>query len=308
MSMADIKSREAAFASLESEHQDTRLRGARFLALSTEQADLPILRRFLHRERVPYIRAALLEAIARASMNELEDAAQFRIVDVPDEIAGGIRADAVRNMTRLLVHEIEPIIGELRLVAAREVGNFEGSETKQKIERLLEMAEAIARLGQAASPPRIEDLELSALVDEIVSTEGKRFSGKLKREGPRPFVIRADKTFLKFAITNGLRNAIEATADLSKGDERGQIVISWEKTDRDCWLSIIDDGIGCPASVTKAFEFGTTTKPGHFGVGLAIAKQAVESMHGTINLRNERAGETCFEISWPGLIPARGEK
>ena len=63
-------------------------------------------------------------------------------------------------------------------------------------------------------------------------------------------------------------------------------------------VSILDLGIGFKGNTQRAFEIGSTMKGGHLGMGLAIIKQSIESMQGTVLLVPNARG-TRFEIRWP---------
>jgi signal transduction histidine kinase len=99
-------------------------------------------------------------------------------------------------------------------------------------------------------------------------------------------------------LSNGLRNAIEATAGAGGDLGNRPITISWGHTDVDCWVSIMDLGVGFKGNLQRAFEMGTTTKSGHLGMGLAIAYQALASMSGRLMLVPNQRG-VRFEMRWP---------
>ena len=111
-------------------------------------------------------------------------------------------------------------------------------------------------------------------------------------------LVLGDRGLLSLVLGNGLRNAIEASMDVDSRDPPG-VVIAWDETNTDYWVVILDRGAGLPAGSHYAFEAGRTSKPGHAGLGLAIAKQAADSLTGRIVLKPRADGGTAYELSWP---------
>lgn len=90
-------------------------------------------------------------------------------------------------------------------------------------------------------------------------------------------------------------------------------------------IDIIDDGIGLPPSISAAdpdrpFEYGYTTKPGSIGIGLAMARDTMHSLRGSIRLlpRTQTSGPArrddsrlpdsrragaILRLEWPIALP-----
>src|SRR6185437_9371423 len=104
---------------------------------------------------------------------------------------------------------------------------------------------------------------------------------------------------IRVALANGLRNAIDAIDDLAD-PAGGEIILNWSTTDRDSWVAVLDNGIGLPEGSHRIFEFGLTTKPKteHFGFGLAISLQAMQSAGGTLELTPRHTEGTSFVVRW----------
>lgn len=89
-------------------------------------------------------------------------------------------------------------------------------------------------------------------------------------------------------VVNGLRNAVESIAEAGG---RGTVRLVARKgrgtgNTEQVEIEIMDDGVGLPKGQppSKPFEFGFTTRRGGSGVGLALSRQLVLEMGGTIEL------------------------
>lgn len=91
-----------------------------------------------------------------------------------------------------------------------------------------------------------------------------------------------DPSLAAIAITNGLRNTVEAYLAVAQ-DQRPKITINWDATDRDYWVTILDEGIGFPRNIEGAFEIGNGTK-GHLGHRLPSVRAAIQCLSGRIEL------------------------
>jgi signal transduction histidine kinase len=287
---------------LRSETPTERLEAARFFAANAVPTNENALRDALSRETVHWIRGALKRALARISPH-----ADFAVTDrsidkddMPARFAAQVYADALETAASQLIHEVEPVLGTLRLAAESEVQNFDGSNTRRNLDRLDDLLAAFSRLRRAASAPKIEEFSLDELVQRSILevAESAPDGIHIQKAGPQPYVVEGDSSLISICINNGLRNAVEATA-ATQGDLKNlPITIAWGQTDVDYWLSIVDLGIGFKGNLQRAVEMGTTTKPGHLGMGLATADQALTSLAGKLILVPNQRG-VRFEMRWP---------
>jgi signal transduction histidine kinase len=100
---------------------------------------------------------------------------------------------------------------------------------------------------------------------------------------------------------NAIQNAIEAIA--RRGESHGKVEVELRpdvppreialgRDDRVwCVLDVRDDGIGLASAgdAQRVFNLGFTTKPRGAGVGLSVAKNVVQGMGGTIELKSRAA-------------------
>lgn len=89
------------------------------------------------------------------------------------------------------------------------------------------------------------------------------------------------------AIANAIRNAIEAIARSGLGS-RVELIAELDVEHHQqpqVQIDIVDDGPGPDAAAREhAFEPGFSIKPDGFGVGLALARQIIDALDGTITL------------------------
>ena len=294
--------REAAFRLLTSENAHDRLRAARYLSRFATSADHDTLQKALAREDVVWIKRALRQALERCATFNLTGSDGPELPE-PEEDAADIDdvyAQAIEEVTRRLVHEIEPIIGAGRYYASKEIAEYQKSRTKRELDRLESLLLAIHTLSRAAETPTVHECDLAEQIRVVADSESLNHSVKLELAGPSPLVVETDDSLVKLVVANGIRNAIEATeatADASRSSNR--VVLTWGETDRDYWIAIVDWGCGPPVGIDRMFEIGSTTKKNHLGMGLAIAERAALSLKGKVTLTPREDRGTLLEFRWP---------
>lgn len=275
-----------------------RLDAARHLAEHADAKQIGLIEGALAVETVAWVTSALKRALQRARPTDGAVPVPERVELSADQTAQ-IYSDALETTAKQIIHEIDPILGALRLSAETEMANFEGSDTKRGLERMEALVAGLARLRQAASAPKLEDFVLDHCIFAWIAEEVRQNPVVVLRAGPQETVVEGDKGLVCLAFVNGLRNAIDATLALPIEDERyPEITVNWGVTDVDVWIAVVDAGVGFRGSVSRAFEIGSTTKAGHLGMGLATAQQAMTSLGGSVRLIPGERG-VRFEMRWP---------
>lgn len=291
---------ESMLNKLKSKDAAERLEAARYFSVHAERMHEPEIRAAIARERIVWISNALRRALAKTSP-ELGSSAPGPSVnsdDLPKAFATQVYAEALEATTSQLMHEIEPLLGGLRLAASMEIENFPASDTFRWLDRLNQFLDAISRLRRAASSPKNEEFSLDELVQGCINEAVVPERIAIQKAGPQPCIVHGDIGLVSLAFSNGLRNAIEATVEVGEDADRVAIAVNWGTTDDSCWISIVDSGIGIKGNIAQAFEVGSTTKSGHLGMGLATAAQAMTSLSGSVSLVPNSRG-VRFEIRWP---------
>jgi signal transduction histidine kinase len=290
--------RDDALALLLSDSAHQRLKAARFLIRNSQASDVTTLRQALHRESVSYVKNSLGLAVANLSdVNVAPVVDPLDEFDIPEDLRRQIKGQAVEQIAGILLHEIASPIGLVRRAASREVPNFESSKTKSYLDSLQRIFAAVEQLKGASAAPKPEEFDLAGLIQEIVAAETETKAVDVSLQGTKPLIIRSDPALVRFAVRNGIRNAIEAVFE-SGSDDLHPIIVTWGFTDVDYWVGVLDRGPGLIGPIESAFEIGKSTKQGHSGFGLAIARQAIETLRGTVTLQPATGGGARYEVRW----------
>ncbi len=286
-----------AISLLTGKSSEDRIRAARYLTRHGISDDTQAIENALRSETNKWAKSALKRALSAIRKDPIPTKVSTGTED--DEEERGveqIEADAIEDTTQRLVHELRPVLGRLDLYASREITGYEESRTKAECTRLRDLLVAIEKLGQAAATPTFAEFNFVDLLERVVQSETQGAEIPVEVAGTKPFVILGDAALLDIILSNGVRNALEATKESNSTEA---IVINWGETDRDYWMSVLDRGVGFPKGFSKVFEIGATTKKGHKGMGLALARQAAKSLSGEITLSPREPHGAKFEFRWP---------
>lgn len=274
-----------------SEDYNDRLKAARFFANNPSSAGSFLLEA-LARERVSPVRRALTKVVSKINPEFPDDKGS-------DEYRQQVRDEALREATGIVLHELSPIIGTIILAAQAEIQTFEDSETSRQLARLTSLLKAFETWNKAARAPNDEEFDLSELIKEVAKREtSKRLSITVELGGATPFPVIGDRILIELALGNGLRNALEATEAFSKDDSTRKVLVTWDETPETTWLAVLDRGPGLPLGL-ETEQLGASTKEGHLGMGLAVARQAVRSLGGELFLQPRLEGGARYEFNWP---------
>ena len=76
-----------------------------------------------------------------------------------------------------------------------------------------------------------------------------------------------DPSRVDVIVSNALRNAVESSA---QADTDEPVIVTWDATDQDVFVAIVDSGVGLAPGLDKAFEFGLPRSPRTPIRGLAL--------------------------------------
>lgn len=283
--------RNEALDNLSSPSVRLRLDAARFLVRRASPDDADVLRSVLSGETVAWVRSALERALARAERADSAASANVFIED--DALAESMHAEAVVEVTGELLHELEPLLGMLRVRLGAEWSQFESSKSAQALDRLEMLMEAIRELNTASRIPTLESIELAQLFTELAEEFRTDDADLIAISGPE-VTVQSSRGLLETMIRNALRNAMEASVKSATLP-----VLTWGAVGDGFFIAVLDSGVGPPAGLDRAFEVGRSTKEGHLGMGLAIADRAASALGGDATLRRRPEGGAVFEYRGP---------
>ena len=223
--------------------------------------------------------------------------------------------ERLRRFTADASHELRTPLTSIRSVGEVALRNQRnGPSYREVIGSMLEETERITNLvdnlltlaredsGRVQLTPR--SLNLTSLVGDVVDELqilAEEKDQALSLDGQSPIMVIADHATIRQAVTNVLHNAIRYT------QTGGHIETRLATTDNEqVIIDIIDDGPGIPeAERTKVFErFYRVDKArsrteGGAGLGLSIARWAVEANQGTIEFCDKEGPGSCCRITLP---------
>lgn len=218
------------------------------------------------------------------------------------------RVAAWREIARGLAHELKnpltPILGAMDVLRkARKLGRSDfddildeqASAVVEEVMRLKELSDAFARFARLPDP-KPEELDVASVVDNAVALYGASPGLEVvRRYGADVPKIVADRTQLATAVTNLVKNAVEAM------DGKGRLVLGLRREGPHVVLVVEDSGPGiAPEIKDRLFTPYVTTKGSRgTGLGLALVHRIVVEHGGTIDAGAAPGGGAAFTLRLP---------
>jgi len=289
--------RDEAIIALDSDSPIERTKSARYFSFKGRLGDVELLKNRLGREQVSFVKSAIEMAISRieAGRSRAHSTANTAEKELPEfSPIEEANRNAIEYVTGVFLHELMPKLGTLRLSAQNCIENYNGSDIQVKIESLASVLQGIQNLRTATDAPQYEEINLQSFIEEILAepTWGYDF----QKMGSPDILLETDPHLLKLAFENGLRNAVEAS---KKAGSKNPIIITWDVSEIEYRVSILDCGTGISGAIKSAFEPGRTSKQGHSGFGLAICETAMLTLGGKATLVEAVPTGMTFQLRWP---------
>jgi len=253
---------------------------------------------------------------ARLSIKNREDELG-RLGAVLNAMLGRLQGafEQLRRFTADASHELRtPLtairsVGEVALQAPKNPAEYRDviGSMLEEVDRLTRLVESLLVLSRAdAGHVQLHraDSSLLSVAEEAASTlevlaEEKR--QKIDVEGSRDLVVSADRLILRQATVNLLDNAIKYSPA-----ESSIVLRVYRGEGKTAILEVIDEGPGIPAEhqpyVFDRFyrvDKARTRDWGGAGLGLSIARWAVEAHGGQISLLHHNGKGTTFRVILP---------
>jgi nitrogen fixation/metabolism regulation signal transduction histidine kinase len=222
------------------------------------------------------------------------------------ELARAERLAAWREVARRVAHEIKNALTPITFSASRlrkasaQVPEAERERFTGSVNTVLEEVEALKRLAASFSEmarlpiPDLLPLDLREVVRgaaDAFTEEQRRMEVALPDD---PVTVEGDRTLLRQALVNLVKNAVEATA----GNQRIWIAVATDG--RLARVTVEDEGPGWPEAEREAsLDPYVTTKPDGTGLGLSLVQRTVLQHGGRLELEDRPGGGARVTLFLP---------
>jgi heavy metal sensor kinase len=210
------------------------------------------------------------------------------------------------------------VVGEVGLQSQQNPAEYQDiiGSMLEEVTRLSSMIDTLLTIAQAESGEiklKRTEFSLSGLVNETVAIVGvlaEEKSQTIVLDGDADLQVEADRGFLRMALMNLLDNAVKYSPPCSEIRVRWTLAGNESDGPLMVELSVEDQGPGIEESerqhVFRRFyrvDMARNRETGGAGLGLAIAKWAVEAHGGMILLHSRPEGGLILKVRLPATQP-----
>jgi len=175
------------------------------------------------------------------------------------------------------------------------------AQTASRLMRQVQALYAYAEAGGKADPAYLAEMDIVRAVSRAVSmfepTAAARGLAMTLHAGSDPICVCADPRIIERSLANVIDNAIKFT-------DEGEIRITVGTEDTWAVVEVRDSGVGISAAdmphITETYYRGSAGADRNgTGIGLAVAKEFVEGMGGSLGVKSEEGVGTIVRICIP---------
>lgn len=223
------------------------------------------------------------------------------------KLSGLNSSSQVGTIARRVGHDLRGPLSILSGFFEMELKKQASAETRQELQEMAETVDSMAAmlhgLTRFSRPPgpSAEDFPLDALLSEtrelvLLLEEARGASIALPELPPGNPLVSGCRAELQQAVFNVMKNAVEAVAPAAGAGEVRVSVVPGPKLR----LRIADNGPGLPPEAQASlFKSAFSTKPGHPGLGLLLARDMLVSNGGDLAVRPGEGGGVLAELVLP---------
>lgn len=211
-----------------------------------------------------------------------------------------------REIAQQVAHEIKNPLTPMKLTLQQlertvKGGSLSPEKAEKAVTSLLTQVDTLNDIASSFSTfakmpePVMQDVDLNTLLQRIIDLHSQ--SGTIRFQTfDKPITVLGDEQFLGRTFSNIILNAFQA----ERPGESLVVQIAVELNNDVVRICFRDNGKGMtPEIAERVFFPHFTTKKSGSGLGMAIAKQAIEQMKGTIWFETKEEVGTSFFIELP---------
>ena len=206
----------------------------------------------------------------------------------------------------VLRHELGNAVHAMTITLEVLKENYDRWNDEKRMAYLLKLSSLIARperlvdammMYSGVEAGKIETIDAGHLVEMVVS----KISARLRKD-PILFTFHIEKASGRIhgnpaAVEKVVMNIIENAIDALSGQKKPEINLMADTGNGRLKIRIKDNGDGIePKDLPKVFIPIFSTKPGHMGMGLPVARRLLVQMNGGIEIQSRKDSGTRVDI------------
>lgn len=253
-----------------------------------------------------------------ANLAEALDRARISLGALRQQLIEAERLTTIGQFASQLAHNLRNPLASIR--AAAQVAARHDPDDDYIRQRMEEIVASVDRLNRwiaglmevarraPAPAERLDVMPVLNRVREAVATEFETKEMTLKVETPPDGLACVhDPDVLEHALVAMVLNAAEASPPGQTVLLRAETLTPENQTRPVCRITVVDRGSGLPDDAPeRIFEFSYSTKQRGMGLGLALARQALQQQGGSVSAHNNPDGGATLCVELP-LEPAGTE-